>query len=229
MGKKKKKRVQLKTSPLSFLDKLVYAVGYILLIVIFVAGIVGFGAGQYKTAFSDAAVLASDSGLSIILAVFILLLAVMVPLVCWYEINRKRLPLFGDKDIEYGKSPWKKVYPVFSKKGKKNIAVLCIFLIFEIAAIITLAAVAPSILADRNATVTEDGSIHKYDAENRETAVYYKENISDCDIFVEHRTARIGLYWEYGITLTVDGGEEFTFNSDDFKNGFETMLKIKEA
>ena len=114
MGKKRKKSTAHRVSPLSKLDKTIYIVLSVLLVIAVFGSIIGWILLHGKIAFADPAVIACRVKSSCLWGIPLLLFVSLVGMIVMVECFAGHHPLFGNKTIRYGEYPWKTdVFPLF--------------------------------------------------------------------------------------------------------------------
>ncbi len=240
MAKKRKKPQRPQTPPLSWVDKVIYCVLYLLLLAGMVLAIVLMDALRAKIAYREPTALAIRGRLAYLwLFPFFahLVLGCVIPLTVAHEA---RQPIFGNKKISYGEQPWQKdLFPLFGPQHRKierppyAKQIHRIGQIAWVAGLILVLLSASLCLCRRN-TLRSDQTIAVYDSFNRQTTELSIPE--DCtELTIEAERYRSGKYgapkWRYGITLLDAEGREYSFSCNDFRGSqseiLNTMLQIK--
>lgn len=236
--KKKHKQTAHRRPPLSALDQSVY-----LLLSLAICGIcAGYTYGWVRLSwyivYMDSAVIVADKHAGYLFLIpfwFFCVLGMLAPLLHAFY---KHKPLFGNKQVRYGQSPWKTdTYPMFGSQHKSfrrspkavQKTKLCRWLWFLGFLLVCLL---PLLGISGRTCLKNDFSIEKYDALNRKTACYtLPEDCTNITIFSEadHSLRRVTWrtdYWAYGMRVHLKNGEEIELNSRQLstKEGTTTSL-----
>lgn len=219
--------------PLSFLDKLIYW----LLFVILFGGIIALGFLPFyirdRIAFSDPSVVAAlgDGAVIVLLSfpVITIFLLWFIPWVSWYE---QRKPIFGLPNFKYGPPAWPKEYPLFMKNKpfvwesqwskQRHKRIVTVMLVLLLVSVIPF----PLSLYGRDC-LRQDGSIVQYNLFNAQTHEYAPGKVKEIRLGVHRRRSRGHHYRPHyyaQITLVLDNGQKYSFEGRDFKNESETDL-----
>ena len=238
--KKKKERKNNKMPPLHWVDKLIYWVTIAVLVGILVFLSLFPFLGTDNIIFrGDHFVIAIQENTSLWwLPACFMLLIITAMLGGAYT---SRYPIFGIPNFIYGPSKYPRIYPLFSKDKPKKKHMPFWFWLIEITLVLALLATYPLCIYGGK-RLHQDGSIHKYNALNKEIAEYHTEEITHVEIFVQkyttssHRNKLSFLFPHYRIAMsltTVDGKTQ-TFSSNEFRGSNRTewlhqMLQIKQC
>ena len=221
--KKSKQKSQHRRPPLSALDKVLYAVGFLLLLVVGYALSFLFEDLRSLIAFRDPAVISCTEHASylLILPLFIFVLLCMgIPLLSALD---KKAAIFGNPKVQYGKDPWDKNYfplldrrrhtmPVSKSERKLRRGIFtfcCITLLLSLF-------LASFSFFGRNCLL-EDNSIVSYNAVNRISSTYHEDDFSQLTLQTRYVSGyRTSSYWKYEITIEMHSGRSFSFSNRDF-------------
>ncbi len=213
MAKKIKK---VKPPPLSFTDKLFYALLFLscfaLLLLIFYLSVmlperIAFSDPDVRMWHTTAWAWIIPSGLGCLLPVVIAAI--------WYPI-----PFFGNQNVKYGVFPYHEYAPVFSKVQPLKAArpeiyhrkLHSTFIALAIGSSLLLLGLLG--LCPRN-TLCSDGSIRAYNIMNHCVRVTPAEDVSDLRLIARHGFDRnLREYWDFGLEITDDSGRTIPFYSD---------------
>lgn len=247
MAKRTKKRAKKRTKqmpPLSLLDKLIYGIILLLLIVLYFSPLLLSFALRNKIAFFDATVIAAHEHSSSLWSIAPCLILLIITGSLWSNFYINRKPIFGLKNFKYGPPKWPKVYPLFSKekhtewisekkkKTKKQIAIILIILL--LISFIPF----PLSLYGRDC-LRYDGSILEYNMFNVQTLEIASNEITDIQIETYryfHGRRSITRHYGVRIILRTDNGSQYYFDFSDFRKGeassrlywLDEMLNIKQ-
>lgn len=240
----KKKKKTSRTPPLSRLDKGLY-IG--LIVVTAVCTVVfSFAVEDVRSliAFRDQNVLASAEHSSVLLILPLLLYLEISALTFLIGHLSVRTPIFGNKRIPYGCSPWAKdCFPLFDPRRKTvykrpsarqfHKAMRTVWCV----GCIPLLLIAPLGLFGRDC-LDRAYNVSSYNVWNQPEAVSYSveefARLSVATYYVTHY--RGGGYWKYEIGIEMDDGKVFRFSNRDFdwrkENDkdlcLQTMSEIKQ-
>lgn len=240
MAKKRKKIRRPQTPPLSWVDKAIYCVLFLLLLGGMILAIALMDALRAKIAYREPTALAFRGRLAYLwLFPFFahLALGCAIPLTVAHEEGQ---PFFGNKKISYGERPWQKdLFPLFGQQHRKierppyAKQIHRIGKIAWVAGLILVLLSAALCLCRRN-TLRSDQTIAVYDTFNRQTTeLSIPEDCTELILEVErYSSGKSGrTKWRYGITLLDAQGREYSFNCNDFQGShreiLNTMLEIK--
>lgn len=222
MARKTKKR-NGEMPPLSFVDKLIYCVIFLILCMVYFGGIWGSMLLRDKIAFSDPTVMAAHERGSLLWLSVPLMTVLLMTFIPWIQLYQARRPIFGRKDIRYGPPQWAKVYPLFmknkpavwvserEKKSRRRTAALLLVLLMV--GFIPF----PWTLYGRNC-LRRDGSCVQYNSFDRLEKEFASEEISAVEIRTgRYSSGRYTTRWGVQMRLTTDSGEEFLFEHHDFR------------
>lgn len=228
---------------LSPLDRLIYWLIMIMLIIVYFLLILIPIDLWHLIAFRDESVIAATGKASLLWVLIPFTTFFLMTFILWEQVYQNRRPIFGIRNFKYGPPAWPKVYPLFMKnkprvyvspRAKKQRRALAILLV-----VILLVSFLPFPLALYGRTVLhQDGSITEYSPFN---CVYHAFYSGEC------AEIRIGTYrysngksspsthWGVKMTFVTETGRKYTFDHRDFRldtqagiSGWLTaMLSIK--
>ena len=224
MARKAKKKVH-KMPPLSFLDKMIYWIIFLLLCGAYAALLFGPLQLRHVIAFSDESVIAVEDHASSWWLTVPWLTFFLMTFILWLQPYQNRTPIFGKKNFKYGPPAWPKVYPLFmknkppvwvserTKKERKQIKILLIIVL--LVSFIPL----PWSLYGR-ACLRYDGSIVQYNMFNRQVQEFSSGNIEEMTIDL-FRYDTGGKYykthhWGIRLKLRTNSGKYYTFDHREF-------------
>lgn len=225
MARKAKKRVH-KMPPLSFADKLIYWLGFLLLLISYFALLFSPLYLRHVIAFADEAVVAADDHISLFWMTVPLLTFFAITFISWYQLYQSRRPFFGIKNFKYGPPAWPKIYPLFmknkpyvfiserAKKSRKKIAV------FLLGILLVSFIPFPWSLYGRDC-LKRDGSIVQYNMFNVQTHEFAPRNFKEIRFETYHyRASRYSSTMHCGVQVvyTTDSGKQFSFDHWMFRN-----------
>ncbi len=239
MARKAKKRSQ-QMPPLSFVDKLIYWAIMALLCTAYFALLLGPLQLSRIIAFSDVEVIAVVDNASALWLIVPWLTFSLMTFILWEQAYKKRIPIFGRKNIRYGPPAWPKIYPLFmknkppvwvserKKKNRKRIAT--VLLIVLLVSFIPF----PWSLYGRDCLFF-DGSIAQYNMFNNQTHEFRSGDIADIEIETfRYSTGRYSRKKHWGVRMVFKtvGGKKYTFEHGDFRNDAHSelgqMLNVKK-
>lgn len=236
---KKTKKRKPGIPPLSFLDKCIYGLAFLLIILIAGCFILFHSKIALLIAKSNPATVAFSShptNFFILPAFCYVFISALVFTLC-KRIEKK--PIFGNGKITYGQEPWNKnYYPLFSPERKnryvrpshKKFQRKCI-IVWLVGLVITLL-LFPFGLFGRTCLL-QNNSIVEYNMFNNAVMEYTTENFEELTLQTNYVTLyRGGSYWEYVMTIEMDNGKKFSFSNGDFitdsnEDKLEKMMEIK--
>ena len=242
MAKKAKKKKQIMPK-LSLLDKLIYWMIF-LLIVLFCFGPLGLSIYLNPViAFADEMVIASNEHASILWSSFTWFVSFVILFALWLKHYEDRCPIFGLRNFKYGPPAFPKVYPLFmkskpyvwvsenEKKARRRLIVVLVILV-----LISWIPY-PWSLYGRD-SLFSDGSIGQYNMFNTKVREFHSGEIDRVEF---------GTYYHAGtkfgngkfsvcVSLSTETGREYVFQSKDFRDAFDgepcnwltAMLHLKE-
>lgn len=243
MGKKSKKKNRNRRPPLSFLDKCIYWFILLLSFVFSLLLIFCFEDITTVIAFRNSSVVAYNNHASFLFVTPLLLYIEISALVfCITALDGKK-PIFGNKKIQYGETPWAKdCFPLFDsrrkdfyvKPSKKRFR--RDMMIVWIVGLFVCSALAPFGLFGRDC-LTDNNCIISYNVLNQENSTSYTTaDFSNLTIGATHVSDyRSADYWKYEITIKMKDGKTFTYSNRNFdwrkddhrETCLEKMLEIK--
>lgn len=243
MSKIAKKKSRSCRPPLSLLDKSIYWLGLLLSFIFALLFLFCFEDITNAIAFRDSLVVAYNSHASFLLFMPLLLYIEISALVfCIMALEGKK-PIFGNRKVQYGETPWAKdCFPLFDSR-RKNIYVRPSKMRFRrdmmivwIVGLFVCSLFAPLGFFGRDC-LTTDNRIISYNVLNREdSSPYTTDDFSNLTIQAEHVSGyRSAGYWKYEIIIEMKDGKSFAFSNRDFdwsKDNYrelclEKMLEIK--
>lgn len=239
MARKAKKRMH-KMPPLSFVDKLIYGILFLLHLTLSYILLLELLHLCRVIAFADISVVAVAARSGILWVIIPWLTYFLIPFILLDKSYIDRKPIFGKRNFKYGPPAWPKVYPLFMKnkpyvfvserKKKDRRLSVIILLIVLLVSLIPL----PLSLYGRNC-LRDNGSIVQYNMFNNVARSFTSEEIEEVTIKAyRYHTKSDPKFWSYGvqIVLITDTGKEYTFNAWEFrdheKNGALTWLLSME-
>lgn len=238
--KKKKERKNNKMPPLHWVDKLIYLVTIAILIGILVflslfpflgADNIIFRENHFVIAIQE------NTSLWFLPACFMLL--IFIAMLC--DAYKSRYPIFGIPNFIYGPSKYPRIYPLFAKEKPKKKHMPLWFWLTSIALVLALLAIYPLCIYGGE-RLHQDGTIHKYNALNKEIAEYGTEEITHVQIFVQKYTSsshrnKLGFlfpHYRIAMSLTTVDGKTRTYSSNEFHGSTRTewlqqMLQLKQC
>lgn len=243
MSKKSKKENRSFRPPLSLLDKSIYWIGLILSFVFSLLFAYCFEDITGVIAFRDSAVVAYKSHASFLFVMPLLLYIECSALVfCIMALEGKK-PIFGNRKVQYGETPWAKdCFPLFDSR-RKNIYVKPSkkrfrrdMIIVWIVGLFVCSLFTPFSFFGRDC-LTNDNCIVSYNVLNQEdSSPYTTDDFSNLTIQAKYVSGyRSKDYWKYEMIIEMKDGKSFTFSNRDFdwcKDNYrelclEKMLEIK--
>lgn len=243
MSKKSKKKNRSCRPPLSLLDKSIYWLGLLLSVIFALLFVFCFEDITNAIAFRDSLVVAYNSHASFLFVMPLLLYVEISALVfCIMALEGKK-PIFGNRKVRYGETPWAKdCFPLFDSR-RKNIYVKPSkkrfrrdMMIVWIVGLFVCSLFAPFGFFGRDC-LTTDNCIISYNVLNQEdSSPYTTDEFSNLTIQAKHVSGyRSADYWKYEIKIEMKDGKCFTFSNRDFdwrKDNsrelcLEKMLEIK--
>ncbi len=224
MSKKSKKDNRKRRPPLSLLDKSIYLTGLFLSFILSLLFAFCFEDITGIIAFQDSSVVAYNSHASFLFALpFLFYVEISALVFCIVSLEDKK-PVFGNRKIQYGETPWAKdCFPLFDsrrkkiyiKPSKKRFHRHMIILWFV--GLLLCSLIAPLGFFCRDC-LTHNNSIVTYNMLNQEElAPYTPEDYSHLNIQAKYVSGyRMADYWKYEITIRMKDGKSFTFSNRDF-------------
>lgn len=226
MARKAKKKMH-KMPPLSFLDKMIYWIIFLVLCAAYVALLFGPLQLRHRIAFSDEAVIAAADHFSTWWLGIPWLTFFLMTFILWLQPYQNRTPIFGKKNFKYGPPAWPKVYPLFmknkppvwvserKKKERKQIAIVLVIVL--LVSFIPL----PWSLYGRDC-LRYDGSIVQYNMFNQRVEEFSPGDIDEATIDL-FRYDTGGKYhkthhWGVRLALHTRSGKRYSFDHRDFDN-----------
>jgi len=216
--------------PLSFVDKLIYQTGMILVCVgVFCPFFLVFILRRW-IAFADPAVVAmreNASFLWVLVPTFVVIVA-GIGIVSGPYSDRK--PIFGLKNFKYGPPDWPAVYPLFMKnkpyvyvgEGARKLQKTYRKLLITVLLLSFIPF--PLSLFGRDCLNT-DGSIVQYNMLNIKAHEFVAEDISHVEFTTyKYHHGRYGVvdHWGVLIRLETSSGRKYSFRHSDFRNDPQT-------
>lgn len=224
MDKKSKKDRRKRRPPLSLLDKSIYWLGLFLSFILSLLFVYCLGSITDIIAFQDSSVVAYNSHVSFLFGMPVVLYVETSAFVFCIAALEGKKPIFGNKKIQYGETPWAKDwFPLFDsrrkqiyiKPSKKQFRRHMIIIWFV--GLLLCSLFVPLGFFGRDC-LTYNNSIITYNLLNQEElAPYTPEDYSHLNIQARYVVGyRMSDYWEYEITIGMKDGKSFTFSSGDF-------------
>lgn len=238
MGISKKIRKKRSIAPLSAIDKLIYAVAFLVLMVIIAVGIVTYAVTiPTNIAYSDTDAIAVSSTKAWISSMSPAMTGLMILIPLGIGIDKKQ-PLFGNKNYNSAdkyfvihKTPLftKKFFKELTRKTIKHIKIFCI--VFAVI-LFTSSLIAGLTIYPRKA-LEYDGKLVTYDSFNNISHEQKVDNAKSFTVGTEWVSSRRGLGF-YRITVKFEFADgSYSFNLPDFKeiyfeDSLEYLLEVKE-
>lgn len=231
MGKSSKRRKnKQKMPPLSFLDKVIYWLAFLLLFVVYIVSLVCPIRMRRIIAFSEESVVATHGNtglwwLMIPHAVFFL-----TSLILCLRPYQNRMPIFGKRNFQYGPPSWPKIYPLFMKnkpyvfvserkrKGRRQTAIFLLVLL-----LISFVPLPWSMYG--RTCLQNDGSVVQYNIGNIQTHEVTADMVENVKIEVysgrshgsrNHNYVR-RKNWGVKMTFITESGREYAFRQGEFR------------
>lgn len=242
MTKKAKRRIR-QMPRLSPLDRLIYWLIMIMLIIVYFLLIFIPIDLWHLIAFRDESVIAATGEASLLWVLIPFMTFFLMTFILWEQAYQNRRPIFGIRNFKYGPPAWPKVYPLFmknkprvyvsprAKKQRRSLAVLLV--------VILLVSFLPFPLALYGRTVLhQDGSITEYSPFNRVYHTFYSGECAEIRIGTyrySNGKSSPSTHWGVKMTFVTETGRKYTFDHRDFRldtqagiSGWLTaMLSIK--
>lgn len=243
MGKKSKKKNRNRRPPLSFLDKCIYWFMLLLSFVFSLLLIFCFEDITTVIAFRNSSVVAYNNHASFLFVTPLLLYIEISALVFFITALESKIPIFGNRHIQYGEAPWEKdCFPLFDSR-RKHVYVRPSkkrfrrdMMIVWMVGFFLCSLFAPFGFFGRDC-LTDDNCIITYSVLNQEdTYPYTTDDFSNLTIQAMHVSGyRSADYWKYEIIIEMKDGKSFTYSNRDFdwrkddhrETCLEKMLEIK--
>ena len=217
MAKKKKRRIQAPS--LSKLDKGIY---YCLTACFFAAAIFLYPVivGTFRRSVFENRHILAQNNTGIVIPVFFCMFLFLGFAVGIDWLRRKKQPIFGKSNVQYGPPQWKPIYPLLSKPFWKNlcsnkksltISVLCTMLLLAIMTAVTALGLPP------RECLYDDGRILAYNCLNEETEKYSPSDVERILISTYRSGGRGSRPWGIEIKISMRDGKEFLFRDRDFQ------------
>lgn len=232
--------------PLIFLDKAIYAIGFVL--IVSCAFLLIFGLEDIKLwiAYQNADVVAyhgSSTALWALPFILFLVTSAITLLLAGWEMRK---PIFGSKKYTYGVAPYEKCIPVFHRKGlippttpnKKRFIRKCVS-VWLVLLLLTVCLIPFSLFG--RSVMDRDSRIQVYNMWNVQHHTYSSEQYVQLTIKADRHVAgsarSLRYYWEYEITIRTDDGKKFWFSTYDLNWRFadareawlDQMLEVKNT
>ena len=232
MARKAKKRMH-KMPPLSFVDKLIYWIIFLLLAAAYLLLMFGPIHLRQKIAFSDEMVLATEDHVSSLWLIVPWMTFFLMTFILWNQPYQDRRPIFGLKNFKYGPPAWPKVYPLFMKNKphvwvserkkteRKQIAV--VLLVVLLLSFIPF----PWSLYGRDCLL-HDGGIVEYSMFNRQTGNFSSGEIKEIEIGTYRYSTGKHVrttHWGVRMVFFTNSGEKYVFDNRDFRREDESEIR----
>ena len=223
-----------RTPPLSILDKSIYILIIVLSALLFISLYILFRFLKIDLASKDADTVAYSFIASELFSLPFLLYFEISLIVANAVLFSKKIPIFGNRKIEYGTFPWdKNIYPLFDKRRKlvyvnpstkkfrKTLVsiwciVLCVTMLFV-----------PISIFGRDC-LQSDNSIVFYDVFGRRSEkTYATSDYSTLEIgarFVPQGKGVTG-YWDFSIKIKMTDGKNIMYSGKDFFGDTTSIIK----
>ena len=243
MPRKAKKQMH-RMPPLSFVDKTIYWLIFLLLCIADFLLIMGPLYFRHTVPFSDRSVAAVEDNISICWLCVPWMTFFLMTFILWLQPYQNRKPIFGKRNFKYGPPAWPKEYPLFMKnkpyvfvserKKKERKQISALLLVILLISFIPL----PWSLYGRDC-LRYDGSIVQYNMFNKEVHNYSSGEIENIIIKAcRYRTGKSSKksHWGVRMVFTTNSGKKYVFAQSEFRDDFksdhqlwlETMLKVKQ-
>ena len=232
----KNKQTANRRPPLSTLDKTIYTAVFVLWAVLLFLLVVITNVIQDAVALKDSTVIAYRNNGCEYLALPLFTVLLIGTFWLYFSTRGKKLPIFGNKDIRYGESPWAKdCYPIFGpqstriklKKREKDIkkALLGLWIFVFVITLLLY----PLSLFGRT-VLHGDNSIAVYDMLNRRSETVYTESDYSAVEFIAGYGGK-GDRYDLNAVIYMSDGRSFIFEYEDFgghKNADIWLDKLEE-
>ena len=234
---KKRKKQKLRTPPLSFLDKCVYGLAFLLVVAFSFGLALIFDRIEFYIASSVPATVAYYPHATYLFVLPALLYIIISLLVITIESWESRKPIFGNRKIVYGKEPWRKdCFPLFSPERKKRyVKPSDRKLFWGILLLWCIGLIIPGLLFPfglfGRTCLLQNNSIEEYNVFNKIVVEYTADDFDTLTLKTNHVTPLRGApYWEYVMVIKTEDGKKMSFSNGDFIMGsHEAVLeKITE-
>ncbi len=235
MARKAKKKMH-KMPPLSFFDKMIYWVIFLVLCAAYVVLLFGPLQLRHVIAFSDEAVIAAADHFSAWWLGIPWLTFFLMTFILWLQPYQNRTPIFGKKNFKYGPPAWPKVYPLFmknkppvwvserKKKERKQIAIVLVIVL--LVSFIPL----PWSLYGRDC-LRYDGSIVQYNMFNQRGEEFSPGDMDEVtvDLFRYDTGGKYhkAHHWGVRLVLHTRSGKKYSFDHREF-DGDGTRLYLSQ-
>lgn len=217
---------------LGWQDRLLYT----LLIVVSFGGAVGClvfsRINRYRLLSANALTYMDDVSFMYGLLLFFFLLIVGTIIV--FGPCRKRIPVFGRKDVRYGPPAYPRVFPLLMKnkpqywesanKIKKRKIRKIILTVFLICSFLPSTFLYSRSICGRYELMT-DGSVKVFDYKNRESEHYESQQIQSVCVSIFSSGGRRGVSYRLGMFVTLPDGKNYLFNIEKFGNDWNSALR----
>lgn len=244
MAKRKRKNRKMERFPkLSAVDKTLYTILLWLVVLLFVACVIGFCLLRDVIGFADETVAAKEDNISKWLALIPLIVFALAAFVFLKLCMMGKWPLFGQKNFRYGQSGWTEVYPLFmknrpkrdqtedQKRGRKLVTM------FVVGVLLISCVPLPLSLYGRDC-LHYDGSITQHNMFNIQVREYASGQIAEVEYKThQRRVKRTGIdryEWDAVVVLTTENGRKYSFSNWEFRDAAEgniywltAMLQMK--
>ena len=243
MGKSKgkmrsKTKIGVRKPPLSAVDKLIYAMGFLLVIGLLCASVLCYFLVYESIAFRDSAVVArTEDGYGVtFLVVFGGLLETFFFL-C-KKLSAKQ-PIFGNTEVTYGVFPWKKdLFPLFGsypekeklkkdtfqkrKKRKERFFTGCLF--------VAVYLVIMSFFGISGACMQDDNSVTVFSlSPDSVKHVYTTKDFAGLELSVDHHSGGKGSgYWDLSMEIRMEDGTVRRFCDREFRDNEAALTAMTE-
>ncbi len=242
MAKKSKKR-KLRMPPLSFVDKMIYALVLLALGALDVGLLFGTIVLRNKIALRDEMVVAVEDNASLLWLLVPWMTVFLMTFIMCLLVYESRKPIFGLRNFQYGPPKWPKVYPLFmknkppvyiSERKKKERKQLAVFLLL----VLLISFIPYPLSLYGRDCLHSDGSIVQYNMFNGRFREFESGEIKTVEIETYRSTRGKGVKtkrWNVRMVFTTDSGREYSFDIGAFRNDISTdtpywltaMLQLK--
>ncbi len=222
MEKKRKKSTAHRVPPLSKLDKTIYTVVSVLLVIAVLGAIVGWIILHRRIAFADPAVIACRVKLSSLSVIPLFLFVSLVGWIVLAECFAGHHPLFGDKTIRYGDYPWKTdIFPLFGPQHRPvqrrpSAQQFRSRMIQILAGIFTVTLLLAGLGIYGRICLREDRTIVEYSSFNRPGEPVSIPRDCNCLTVLAQYTGGRAPSWTYGVVIYPASGGNYEFLAKDF-------------
>ena len=222
--------------PLTFVDKLIYFLFFIVFLAIsFLPIIIPISIQKHLT-FSDPSAVAftTTGGLWWTFPLmFYLLITTIVLFACGFE---RKIPLFGNPNLRYGEPPFKKnIYPLFKRKhyvleqkSKKKVWYKN-FIVAWCVGFLVLLSIFPLGICGRR-VLFDNSSIKTYNSFNSVKTSYSSEDYNHLTLDAYFSQSRYGSdTWVYMVVIKTNDGKNLSFRNKLSERAIDEFIEIKKS